>query len=134
VWESDEDLGGIGRDRDILFATSAMGFPGPKLYSGSLILHSFANDATTGTSYPWSAPVYIARPLGAPCNPFYPGGATCADSVLHQGAPLAGSGTLAPNTMTSPPGFPLASSALFIDTTPPSRMRATCGTLQAPSL
>ena len=98
------------------YAPKAPG-PGPRLYEASLIFHDRANDATNGSIYPYSAPVFIARPLGARCNAFYPGGATCADSILQQGAPLAGSGTLTPNTMTSPPGFTLATSALFIDTT-----------------
>ncbi len=63
------------------FATAAQAKP--ILYSASLILHSFANDAT-GTLQ--------ALPLGAYCNPGY-GGSTCLTETLHQGAPLTGTGT-----------------------------------------
>jgi hypothetical protein len=55
----------------------------PKLYSASLILHSFANDATGALQ---------ALPLGAKCNPANPGGHTCLQPTLHEGAPLTGTG------------------------------------------
>jgi len=54
----------------------------PKLYTASLILHSFANDATGALQ---------ALPLGAQCNPAN-GGTTCLTETLHKGAPLSGSG------------------------------------------
>ena len=53
----------------------------PILYSASLILHSFANDATGAMQ---------ALPLGAYCNPAN-GGSTCLTETLHKGAPLTGS-------------------------------------------
>ena len=52
------------------------------LYSASLILHSFANDATGALQ---------ALPLGAYCNPAN-GGSTCLTETLHKGAPLTGTG------------------------------------------
>ena len=60
------------------FATAAQAKP--ILYSASLILHSFANDATGALQ---------ALPLGAYCNPAN-GGSTCLTETLHQGAPLTG--------------------------------------------
>jgi len=52
------------------------------LYDASLILHSFANDATGALQ---------ALPLGANCNPAN-GGTTCYSTTLHEGAPLTGTG------------------------------------------
>ena len=54
----------------------------PKQYTASLILHSFANDATGALQ---------ALPLGAQCNPAN-GGTTCLTETLHKGAPLTGTG------------------------------------------
>ncbi len=62
------------------FATAAQAKP--ILYSASLILHSFANDATGAMQ---------ALPLGADCNPAN-GGSTCLTETLHKGAPLTGQG------------------------------------------
>jgi hypothetical protein len=55
---------------------------GPMMYSASLTLHSFANDATGALQ---------ALPLGAQCNPAN-GGTTCLTETIHKGAPLSGSG------------------------------------------
>ena len=54
----------------------------PQQYTASLILHSFANDATGALQ---------ALPLGAYCNPAN-GGSTCLTTTLHEGAPLTGMG------------------------------------------
>ena len=54
----------------------------PIMYSASLILHAFANDATGALQ---------ALPLGAECNPAN-GGSTCLMETLHEGAPLTGTG------------------------------------------
>jgi len=67
----------------ILGFASAAQAAQPKLYSASLILHSFANDAM-GTLQ--------ALPLGEKCNPANGGGTTCFSTTLHEGAPLSGSG------------------------------------------
>jgi hypothetical protein len=57
--------------------------------SGELILHTVANDQTTGTQFPFDRPFFIARPFGARCNPEN-GGETCGATTLQQGAPLKG--------------------------------------------
>ena len=54
----------------------------PIMYSASLILHSFANDASGALQ---------ALPLGAYCNPAN-SGSTCLTETLHRGAPLTGDG------------------------------------------
>jgi len=54
----------------------------PQQYTASLILHSFANDATGALQ---------ALPLGAYCNPAN-GGSTCLTETLRKGAPLTGMG------------------------------------------
>jgi hypothetical protein len=73
----------------------------PTLYSASLILHAFANDATGALQ---------ALPLGADCNPAN-GGGTCLSTTLHKGAPLTGTG--APILTGSVPGsFQLVARAL----------------------
>jgi hypothetical protein len=65
----------------------------PKLYSGSLSLHYFGNDTTTGAKSPFNARVFVALPLGARCNPAMSGGAACNPSAtLQVGAPLTGGG------------------------------------------
>ena len=69
----------------------------PQLYSASLILHSFANDATGALQ---------ALPLGAQCNPAN-GGTTCLTETLHKGAPLSGSGMVVISGM-APFNFVLA--------------------------
>ena len=61
-------------------ATAAQAAP-PKLYTASLILHSFANDASGALQ---------ALPLGKKCNPYQGGGTTCFQTTLHEGAPLTG--------------------------------------------
>ncbi len=71
------------------FATAAQAKP--IMYSASLILHSFANDATGALQ---------ALPLGAYCNPAN-GGSTCLTETLHKGAPLTGVGKA--NISGSPP-------------------------------
>ena len=53
----------------------------PKLYTASLILHSFANDAMN---------TLLALPLGEKCNPANGGGTTCFQTTLQNGDPLTG--------------------------------------------
>ena len=67
--------------------------PGLKMYEGSLILHFFGNDVTTGSSPFSNAYIFTALPLGAKCNPAMPGGKTCTPATLQKGAPLTGSGS-----------------------------------------
>jgi hypothetical protein len=57
--------------------------------SAKLILHTHANDQTTGTRFPFDRPFFIARPLGARCNPGH-GGASCGTATLEHGVPLWG--------------------------------------------
>jgi len=57
--------------------------------SAKLILHTHANDQTTGTRFPFDRPFFIARPLGARCNPEH-GGASCGTATLEHGVPLHG--------------------------------------------
>jgi hypothetical protein len=64
------------------------------LYQGSLSLHYFGNDTTTGSTPPFDAYVFTALPLGAHCNPAMPGGMACnPTATLQVGAPLTGNGT-----------------------------------------
>jgi len=65
-----------------------------RLYSGSLSLHYFANDTSTGSTSPFDARVFVALPLGAHCNPAVSGGKACDPSAtLQVGVPLTGSGS-----------------------------------------
>jgi len=80
-------------------------------YKGSLILHTRANDQVVGTGFPFSQKFFIARPLGARCNPAN-GGLSCGTETLQKGAPLVGSGTVDLYRGLSPPGFALPASAL----------------------
>jgi hypothetical protein len=85
------------------FATAAQAEP--QLYTASLILHSFANDATGALQ---------ALPLGAYCNPAN-GGSTCLTTTLHEGAPLTGTGTPI-ITGSAPASFQFLRSAFGRDT------------------
>jgi hypothetical protein len=76
-----------------------------KLYSGSLVLHAFANDTTSGSQPPYATYTFQALPLGAYCNPGN-GGASCDTATLHNGAPLTGSGSAL--TMTTGMGTALS--------------------------
>jgi hypothetical protein len=87
----------------------------PAGFQGSLILHTQANDQVVGTRFPFNQKFFIARPLGARCNPAN-GGATCGTTTLQKGAPLVGSGTVSLNRGLSPPGFGLPNSALNVTT------------------
>jgi hypothetical protein len=86
----------------------------PKMYSGSLILHDFANDTTSGKTAPYATYTLQALPLGAHCNPTN-GGESCGTATLHNGAPLAGSGT-ATSLPGSPFGFRIEEGKLTIET------------------
>jgi hypothetical protein len=79
---------------------------GPKMYSGSLILHDFANDTSSGSKPPYATYTLQALPLGAYCNPAN-GGTSCATATLQHGAPLTGSGTAMVGGMSSPAPFSL---------------------------
>ena len=52
----------------------------PKMYTGSIILHDFANDTTSGSTPPYSTATHLALPLGAHCNPAN-GGKTCGKAT-----------------------------------------------------
>jgi hypothetical protein len=65
----------------------------PADFEGSLILRTFANDQTAGAQFPFDQRFFIARPLGARCNPAN-GGATCGTETLQEGVPFEGSGSL----------------------------------------
>jgi hypothetical protein len=67
-----------------------------RMYSvGTLSIKSFGNDATTGTTYPYTTKIYLGIPLGQLCNtlagtgPSYP--CSGAAPLAHEGAPLFGS-------------------------------------------
>jgi hypothetical protein len=78
----------------LLTHSDAANAQSPKLYEGSLILHYFGNDTTSGSIPPFDGYVFTALPLGARCNPAVIGGMTCnPTSTLQVGAPLTGSGT-----------------------------------------
>jgi len=83
----------------------------PAAFDGSLILHTLANDQIVGTGFPFNQKFFVARPLGAQCNPGN-GGVTCGSTTLQKGVPLYGSGTVSLNRGLSPPGFALPLSAL----------------------
>jgi hypothetical protein len=76
----------------------------PAAFEGSLILHTQANDQVVGTGFPFNQKFFIARPLGARCNPGN-GGVTCGTETLQEGAPLVGSGTVSLYRGASPPSF-----------------------------
>jgi hypothetical protein len=81
------------------------------MYSGSLVLHAFANDTTSGSEPPFASSVRQALPLGTYCNPAN-GGTTCGTGTLQNGAPLTGTGTPMKMGTTSPVGFTLGKGAL----------------------
>jgi hypothetical protein len=83
----------------------------PAAFDGSLVVHTMANDQVVGTQFPFDRNFFIARPLGVRCNPAN-GGTVCGTATLQEGAPLAGSGTIALNRGLSPPGFTLPASTL----------------------
>ena len=80
----------------------------PNMYQGSLSLHFFGNDETTGATPPFNSYVFTALPLGTHCNPALYGGMTCNPTATVQvGAPLTGSGTAMLGTGVPPRfGFP----------------------------
>jgi hypothetical protein len=83
----------------------------PIAFEASLILHTFANDQAVGTQFPFDQPFFIARPLGAHCNPGN-GGMSCGTATLQKGAPLTGTGNVGLVRDVSPPRFRLPLSAL----------------------
>jgi len=87
----------------------------PKMYSGSLVLHAFANDATSGSTPPFASYIQQALPLGAYCNPAN-GGTTCGTGTLHDGAPLTGSDTVMKMGATPPLSFTLRKGGLERET------------------
>jgi hypothetical protein len=91
---------------------------GNKLYSGSLILHDFANDTTSGKTPPYATYTFLALPLGAHCNPANGGkGKECRKATLQNGAPLVGPGSdTATSLPASPFGFRLGKADLEIET------------------
>jgi hypothetical protein len=93
------------------FRVASLPEPVPPTFEGSLILHTQANDQVVGTGFPFNQKFFIARPLGARCNPAN-GGTVCGTTTLQEGAPLIGSGTVDLNRGLSPPGFGLPASAL----------------------
>ena len=113
VWGGDDDTGPLVGGEGEIFGQLINLLPpfATARFSGSLILHGFGNDDTTGTAFPWTAPVFIARPLGAPCL------TGCGATTLQAGAPLQGSGTVTPATTTPRPGFTLPASKLSVDAT-----------------
>lgn len=84
----------------------------PKMYTGSIILHDFANDTTSGSTPPYSTATHLALPLGAHCNPAN-GGKTCGKATLHGGAPLLAEAS-APLRGSAPPlGFVIRKGDFF---------------------
>jgi len=91
------ELGQLEPGRWTLTIISNFGFPitlpftvhFPSDASAKLILHTRANDQTTGTRFPFDRRFFIARPLGARCNPEH-GGASCDTATLERGVPLRG--------------------------------------------
>jgi len=67
---------------------------GPPMF-GSVIVHAFGNDVTTGASYPFNASVFQAFPIGRRClsdSPYTGNGAPapyyCGQSTLRRGRPV----------------------------------------------
>jgi hypothetical protein len=83
----------------------------PANHESSLIINTLANDPAGGTGFPFNQKFFIARPLGARCNPGN-GGVTCGATTPQQGAPLRGAGMVSVDRGLSPPGFPLPRSAI----------------------
>jgi hypothetical protein len=93
------------------FRVAGLPSPIPPAFEASAILHTFANDQVDGTGFPFDQKTFIARPLGARCNPAN-GGVPCGTASLQEGAPVVGSGTALLDTRVSPRGFTLPPSAL----------------------
>jgi hypothetical protein len=86
----------------------------PRMYTGSLILHEFGNDTTTGTTYPFNAYVVLGIPHGLFCNAKQGGkDGPCygTDTRAQDGYPLVGSGT-AQITGAAPRAFTIPASDL----------------------
>jgi len=97
----------------------------PKLYAGTLVVHTFGNQVTTGTGTTMggmtstgtgnptvsATSLFLALPLGAFCSPGA-GGTSCGITTLTRGAPLTGSGTASVSTGPSPVGFTLPAGVL----------------------
>jgi hypothetical protein len=84
------------------------------MYSiGSLSVQGFANDTTTGSTYPYTARVYLGIPLGTFCNEFK-GLSPCsgAASVAQNGRPLNGYQHHSLPTVSGPVPFSLAEGRL----------------------
>lgn len=103
----DADDGEVDGGSDTRSASSSQ----PVAYEASLAIHIWGNDQSTGTTFPFNQKLYVARPLGARCNPAN-GGTTCGEATLREGAPLTGSGVLAINQSVYPPSFTLPQSAV----------------------
>jgi hypothetical protein len=87
----------------------------PAAFEASLILHTMANDQAVGTQFPFNQKFFIARPLGARCNPAN-GGTICGTATLQEGVPLLGSGTISLYRGVSPPSFSLPNYGLHVGT------------------
>ena len=84
--------------------------------AAELVLHTRGNDQTTGSTFPFDVPYFIARPLGQHCNPAN-GGVSCGATTIQEGVPLSGLGAASLNTGFSPPGFQLPLSTLMATAT-----------------
>jgi hypothetical protein len=97
---------------------------GPAMFNASFIFHAWGNDITSGTAYPYNTNTFNAVPLGHDCqsfDPYTPNGAPspryCELTILREGVPATGSGTLVTGgaTVGAPVGLP--QSAFGIDIT-----------------
>jgi hypothetical protein len=94
------------------------------MFTASMILHSFGNDITSGTVYPYNTLRTIAMPLGHDCQhaaPSTPNGAPndryCATTTLMAGYPATGSGYLVTGGATAGAPVGLPQSAFAVDVT-----------------
>jgi hypothetical protein len=76
----------------------------PAMFDGTLIMHSFGNDVTTGTAPPFTLSDWTGMPLGHDCQHAVPQTTNdpryCTNAVMQNGAPLTGMGTLSISTGT----------------------------------
>jgi hypothetical protein len=87
------------------------------MFEASFIYHSWGNDVTSGTQMPYNTAFLTALPLGHDCQHRYPytengdpNGRYCSPTIVQNGMPATGSGTLVTGgaTVGAPVGLPVS--------------------------
>jgi hypothetical protein len=101
----------------IAFGLASSAQAGPAMFEASFIFHSWGNDVTSGTTYWYNTAFFTALPLGHDCQhrePYTvngdPSSRYCSTSVIRNGMPATGSGTLVTGgaTVGVPVGLPMS--------------------------